>query len=98
VTIPGALDRFVCHDKKPALLSGAFIQTRGGTDMMTLDVIELENGQFGVQAVGEDAPYGDAGAFDTRVEAEEWIFNRAEHVSLRDDPGTLIPGSGQGPR
>jgi hypothetical protein len=64
--------------------------------MITLEVIELANGRFGVQAVGEATLFEEADEFDTRLEAEEWIFGRAEQLSLRDDPHTLTPGSGQG--
>jgi hypothetical protein len=64
--------------------------------MITLEVIQLANGNFGVQAVGEATLVAEAGAFATRVEAEEWIFERAEQLSLNEDPHTLTPGSGQG--
>jgi hypothetical protein len=66
--------------------------------MINLEVVELANGRFGVQAIGESVPFEDAGEFDTRTEAEEWMFNRSEALSLRDDPHTLTPGSGQGLR
>jgi hypothetical protein len=66
--------------------------------MITLEIVDLANGRFGVQAIGEDSAYGDTGEFETREEAEEWIFNRAEGLSERDDPHTLIPGSGEGVR
>lgn len=66
--------------------------------MISLEVVEIADGRFGIQAIGEAEPFEDAGAFETRAEAEEWIFNRAERLSLRDDPHTLTPGSGQGLR
>ena len=66
--------------------------------MLTLEIVDLPGGRFGVQAIGEDSPYDDSGEFDTRTEAEEWIFNRAEQASQQDDPHTLTPGSGQGLR
>ena len=66
--------------------------------MITLEVVELGNGRFGVQAIGDISAFGDTGEFDTREEAEEWIFNRAEQLSLHDDPHPLIPGTGQGLR
>jgi hypothetical protein len=66
--------------------------------MRNLEAIELPNGKFGIQAVGEPTLFEDAGEFDSRDEAEDWIFNRVEQLSLHDDPHTLTPGSGQGPR
>jgi hypothetical protein len=66
--------------------------------MVTLEVVELGTGRFGVQAIGAVEPYADSGEFDTREEAEEWIFNIVERASLRDDPHELLPGSGQGLR
>jgi hypothetical protein len=66
--------------------------------MITLEVVEIADGRFGVQAIGEAEPFEDAGEFDTRAEAEAWIFGRSEQLSLREDPHTLTPGSGQGPR
>ncbi len=66
--------------------------------MITLEVVERPDGRFGIQAVGATVLFEDAGEFDTRAEAEEWIFNRSEQLSLRDDPHTLIPGTGQGLR
>jgi hypothetical protein len=66
--------------------------------MITLEVVDLGNSRFAVQAIGEADAYADSGEFATREEAEEWIFNRAETLSLRDDPGTLLPGTGQGLR
>jgi hypothetical protein len=66
--------------------------------MITLEVVELADGRFGVQAIGEDVLFEEAGAFDSREEAEEWIFNRAEQLSLNDEPDPIIPGSGQGIR
>ncbi len=65
--------------------------------MITLEVVEGADGRFSIQAIGEDEPFEDAGEFATRAEAEEWIFNRSEQLSLREDPHTLTPGSGQGP-
>ena len=70
---------------------------KGFFAMITLEVVELDNGHYGVQAIGASELYEDA-EFDTREEAEEWIFNRAEQLSLKDDPHTLLPGSGQGIR
>ena len=66
--------------------------------MITMEVVELAGGRYGVQAIGAGGPDEDAGTFDTREEAEEWIFNRAEQLSLRDEPQPLRPGSGQGLR
>jgi len=66
--------------------------------MNTLEVVEIAEGRFAVQAIGESEPFEDAGAFDTRAEAEEWIFSRSEQASERDDPHTLLPGSGEGLR
>jgi hypothetical protein len=66
--------------------------------MVTLEVVELGTGRFGVQAIGAGVPYADSGDFDTREEAEEWIFNRVEQASLRDDMHEIIPGTGQGLR
>jgi hypothetical protein len=66
--------------------------------MITLEIIEIGDGRFGIQAIGESEPFEDAGEFETRAEAEEWIFNRSEQLSVREDPHTLIPGTGQGLR
>jgi hypothetical protein len=66
--------------------------------MITMEVVALADGRFGVQALGGRVMQEDVGPFDTRVEAEEWIFNRAEQLSLNDDSPTLRPGSGQGLR
>lgn len=66
--------------------------------MNTLEVVEIADGRFGVQAIGEADSFEDAGEFETRAEAEEWIFNRSEQASLHDDPHTLIPGTGEGLR
>jgi len=66
--------------------------------MLTLEVVELANGRFGVQAIGPLAPDLEAGEFDTRVEAEEWIFLRGEQESGLADPGIMLPGCGQGLR
>lgn len=66
--------------------------------MVTLEVVDLPNGKFGVQAIGADEPFADSGEFDTRNEAEEWMFLRLERMQLRDDMDVLKPGSGQGLR
>lgn len=66
--------------------------------MITLDVVELADGRFGIQAVGAPVLFEEADTFNTRLEAEEWIFERAERLELRGDPHTLNPGSGQGLR
>jgi hypothetical protein len=66
--------------------------------MITLEIVELANGLFGVRAIGQDAAYGDTGEFGTREEAEEWIFDRSEQLARGDDPHSLTPGTGQGPR
>ena len=65
--------------------------------MISLEVVELDNGHFGLQAAGTSEVYEDA-EFDTREEAEEWLFNRAEQVSLKGESHTLLPGFGQGLR
>jgi len=69
----------------------------GAKSMSTLEVVGLPNGRYGVQAVGSEKDL-EAGEFDTREDAEEWIFERAERFTLRDEPNAIIPGGGQGPR
>jgi hypothetical protein len=64
--------------------------------MITLEVVALADGRFGVQALDGSTTADDVGPFDTRVEAEEWIFNRSEQASIRGEPHEMRPGSGQG--
>ncbi len=66
--------------------------------MITLEVVDLAGGRFGVQALGGRALEEDVGPFDTREEAEDWIFNRVELSSGNEYAHTLTPGTGQGPR
>ncbi len=66
--------------------------------MITMEVVALADGRFGVQALGGSAVEEDVGPFDTRAEAEEWIFNRVELASSSGEAHTLTPGTGQGPR
>jgi predicted transcriptional regulator len=66
--------------------------------MVTLEVVELDAGRFGVRAIGAGEAYLDSGEFETREQAEDWIFLRAEQASLRDEPRAIIPGAGQGLR
>jgi len=64
--------------------------------MITLEVVELENGRFTVQAAdGSEDPI-DAGEFDTRVEAEDWLFEKSEELARNRDPAIILPGTGQG--
>jgi hypothetical protein len=64
--------------------------------MISMEVVALADGRFGVQALDGREIGDDVGPFDTRVEAEEWIFNRAEQTSLDAEPHEMRPGSGQG--
>jgi len=64
--------------------------------VITLEVVELENGRFTVRALGGLAPDLDAGEFDTKVEAEEWLFLKSEQLASGEDLGILLPGGGQG--
>jgi hypothetical protein len=64
--------------------------------MISMEVIELPDGQFAVQAIGGQTLEDSSGPFATREEAEEWMLDRTERLSLNDGPHTLRPGSGQG--
>ncbi len=66
--------------------------------MITLEVAALADGRFGVHELGGRQLEEDVGPFDTREEAEEWIFNRVELSSENEYAHTLTPGTGQGPR
>jgi hypothetical protein len=66
--------------------------------MIIMEVVALADGRFGVQGLGGNAMEEDAGPFDSRVEAEEWIFNRTEQAAGNAEPGALRPGAGQGVR
>jgi len=71
---------------------------RSPCDMITLEAVGLPDGRFGVRSIGSLELYDEADEFDTRAEAEEWIFNRVEQLDANNDPHTLTPGTGQGPR
>jgi hypothetical protein len=66
--------------------------------MITREVVALPDGRFGVQSLDGGGLEEDVGPFDTRVEAEEWIFNQSEQTLSGGDSHTLTPGTGQGPR
>ncbi len=63
--------------------------------MISMEVFERPDGRFVVRAVGGDMLESESEPFDTRVEAEEWMFN--QNARLSASPGTLRPGSGEGP-
>jgi hypothetical protein len=64
---------------------------------VTLQVVPLANGQFGVRATGSDASDAMLGDFASAREAEAWVLQR----SMADEQGVfdtdiLKPGDGQG--
>jgi len=63
--------------------------------MMTLKIFELPNGRFTVRPVDGLAPEIDPEEFETRVEAEGWLFQRSEQLAESRDPDVIIPGAGQ---
>jgi len=65
--------------------------------MVNMEVVELSDGRFAVKAIG-GATLDDASEpFATREEADEWMLDRTERLSLDEGPHTLRPGGGQGP-
>jgi len=64
---------------------------------VTLQVVTLASGRFGVRAIGSDASDAVLGDFASQREAEAWILQR----SMADEQGVfdtdiLKPGDGQG--
>ena len=66
--------------------------------MVNLEIVALENGRFTVLAADEPGRQIDAGEFETRVEAEAWLFQKSEQLEGRSDPEVIRPGDGQGAR
>ncbi len=64
--------------------------------MVSMEVIELADGRFVVRAIGGATLEEDSETFATREEADEWMLDRTERLSLNDGPHTLRPGGGQG--
>jgi len=64
---------------------------------VTLQVVALANGRFGVRATGSDASDAVLGDFGSRPEAEAWILQRSmAEEQLVFDTDILKPGDGQG--
>ncbi len=63
-----------------------------------LEVVPVGNGRFSVLPRGEPAGPGQEGEFETRAEAEEWLFRRTQDAARDTDMGLLTPGGGQGIR
>ena len=66
------------------------------TYQVTMEVIPLANGRFGVRTMGTEGLDLSAGEFVSRAEAEAWILRRAmvEPAASRDS-GLIKPGDGQ---
>ncbi len=64
---------------------------------VTLQVVTLGNGRFGVRATASDATDTVQGDFASRSEAEAWILQRSmADEQLVFDTDILKPGDGQG--
>jgi hypothetical protein len=64
--------------------------------MVSMEVVERTDGKFVVRAIGGSRLEDDSEPFATREEADEWMLDRAERLSLNEGPHTLRPGGGQG--
>jgi hypothetical protein len=65
--------------------------------MVNMEVVERADGTFVVRAIGGSTLEDDSEPFATREEADEWMLDRTERLSINDGPHTLRPGGGQGP-
>ncbi len=64
---------------------------------VTLQVVTLADGRFGVRAIGSDASDEVLGDFASRPEAEAWILQRSmADEQLVFDTDVIKPGDGQG--
>ncbi len=64
---------------------------------VTLQVVTLASGRFGVRAIGSDASDALLGDFASEREAEAWILQRSmADEQLVFDTDILKPGGGQG--
>jgi hypothetical protein len=64
---------------------------------MTMIVVPLANGRFGVSAICSNALNRQLGEFASRSEAEAWILQRSMvDEELAYGTGLIRPGDGQG--
>ena len=64
-----------------------------------MKIVALANGRFSVRGVGETTMDNDEGAFATRQEAEEWMFQRSQTLDeTANEMDIMKPADGQGLR